>query len=126
MGKNIYVLGNPLEPDDRPAVKLIPQLKKKFPQINFIRFDPTEEFPQNNKELIIIDTVAGIADVKKFDDLNRWVMSPRVTVHDYDLPLTLGLLKKLGKIKKFTIIGIPQKGKKEKILEEINQILTSL
>lgn len=85
----------------------MPRLKKSFPHINFIHFDPTEELPLNNKNLTIIDTVIGIKKVTKFDDLNQWKSSPRITVHDFDLPISLGILRKLGKINKVTVIGIP-------------------
>lgn len=127
MKKTVYVLGNRIEPLDSPAVRLIPKLKKKFPKFNFIHFDPTEEFPHNiiNKELIIIDTVVGLRNVTKFDDSNHWILSPKVTVHDYDLPLTLGILKKLGKIKKVTIIGIPSKENLNKILKEVRRYFVS-
>lgn len=121
----IYVLGNPIEPSDRQAVKLIPLLKRKLPHINFIHFDPTEELPPNNKKLTVIDTVMGIKKVKKYTNLNLWSLSPRVTAHDYDLPLTLGILKKLGKIKEVTIIGIPSKGNFERITNDIKNILNA-
>lgn len=121
--KKVYVLGNPVETADNAAVRLIPELKKKFPHLNFIRFDPTEEFPLNNKDLIIIDTVIGIKKVTKVEGLDNFSLSPRNSVHDYDLPLTLGILKKLGRIKKVTIIGIPSKVKLSEILKEVKKYL---
>lgn len=123
MNRIVYVLGNPVESLDRAAVRLIPELKKSFPHINFIHFDPTEELPKNNKNLIIIDTVIGIDKVTKFDNLDQWKLSPRVTAHDYDLPLMLGILKKLGKIKNIIIIGIPPKGNLQEILKGVKKIL---
>jgi len=124
---SIFVLGNPIEKLDSPAVKLIPLLKKKFPAIDFVRFDPTEELPLTQlKNLILIDTVLGLKRVTKFDDLNQWKLSSRVTVHDFDLPLHLGILKKLGKIKKMTIIGIPENGERKSMLDMIRKILQSL
>lgn len=127
MKRTVYVLGNPIESLDRATVNLIPRLIKSFPHINFVHFDPTEELPApSDQDLIIIDTVIGIEKVTKFDNLDQWKLSPRVTVHDYDLPLMLGILKKLGKIKNIIIFGIPEKGKKEKILHEIKNILASI
>lgn len=125
--QQVLVLGNPIEKSDRFAVKLLPSLRKKFPLLDFIHFDPTEELPQNiiDEELIIIDTVVELTKVTKFKDLNQWAISPRVTVHDYDLPLSLGILKKLGKIKKVTIIGIPAKGGTHKSFKEVVKILTA-
>lgn len=124
MKKTVYILGNSIEPIDASAVNLIPRLKKSFLHINFIHFDPTEEFSENlTDELILIDTVIGIEKVTKFDNFNQWKISPRVTVHDYDLPIMLGILKKLGKIKKITIIGIPPKGNFQEILKGVKKIL---
>lgn len=126
MRKTVYVLGNPIELLDKPAIRLLPQLRKTFKGINFLRYDPTEELQPQDKDLIIIDTVLGIKKVTKFNGLNRWIRSPRVTAHDYDLPLTLGILKKLRKIKKIIIIGIPGKGEKTKIIKGIKKILDSI
>lgn len=126
--QRVLVLGNPIEKLDSPAVNLIPRLKKTFPCINFVHFDPTEELPQNtiNKDLIIIDTVIGLKNVTKFNGLNYWALSPRVTAHDFDLPLHLGILKKLRKIKKIIIIGIPAKEGKKEIIKGIKKILDSI
>lgn len=125
--KTIYVLGNFVEPLDNAAVLLLPKLQKKFPSINFLPFDPTEELPENpHEDLIIIDTVMGIENAQKFDGLKHWSLSPRVTAHDYDLPLTLGILKKLGKIKNITIIGIPAKHKAKRVWQELTQLLNAI
>jgi len=57
----IYVFGNPLVEEDSLAIKLIPSLQKKFPNIQFVIADPNENFPpEGEKDLIIIDTVKGI------------------------------------------------------------------
>lgn len=124
MRKTVYVLGNPVETSDQSAVNLIPKLIKSFPQIDFVHFDPTEELPLSyNQNLIILDTVIGLEKVTKFENFNQWKLSPRVTVHDYDLPLMLGILKKLGRIKNITIIGIPEKGSQDKILKDMEKYL---
>jgi len=125
--KVIFVLGNEIEPTDSAAVKLLPQLQALFPQITFQRLDPTEELPKNaTDELILIDTVIGISKVEMINDLNHLSLSPRVTVHDFDLPLSLGLAQKLGKIKKVTIIGIPPKGNIKEILTQSKRVIKEL
>lgn len=123
----ILVLGNPLEERDKAAISLLPKLREKFPKINFLHFDPTEELPEEiNKELVIIDTVDGINKVTKFDETNHWSRSPRMTLHDYDLPVELGILKKLGKIRRAVIIGVPANKTEEKIFKDLEKILQSL
>jgi hypothetical protein len=108
MKKTIYVLGNPLEDIDKLPIQLLPVLQQTFPDIEFILFDPTEELPQPiPKHLYLLDTVLGITTVTIFTDMNDFLISPRISVHDFDLPLFLGMLKKLGKIDDVTIIGIP-------------------
>ena len=127
MRKTIYVLGNPYLKKDNKAVKLAKRLQKGFPEISFVHLDPTEGLPEENiKELIFIDSVVSIDKVTKFNDLPHFALSPRTTAHDYDLPIVLGLMKKLGKIKKITIIGIPLSGKINKLLKETKEILTTL
>lgn len=126
MKKTVYYLGNPFVDKDRLPLKIIHSLRKVLPHFDFIHLDPTEEFATTNQELIIIDIVIGITKVIKFNDLNQWTLSPRTTVHDFDLPVSLGLLQKLGKVKKVTIIGIPPKETGIKIVEEIVKILKSL
>ena len=123
MKKNVYVLGNPLVDIDNLPIKLLPKLQKHFPGFSFIHFDPTEELPVNNKELIFIDTVLGLKKVTRFNGLNHWTISPRVGVHDFDLPINLHLMQKLGKIKKVVIIGIPEKGNQQRILAQVSHYL---
>lgn len=124
MKKTVYYLGNPLVKEDNLLIKIIPKLKKLFPQISFIHFDPTEELKtEKNKELIFIDTVVGINKVIKSSSLNHWTLSPRVSAHDYDLPLQLGILTKLKKIKSLIIIGIPSRGNENEAVREVGKIL---
>ncbi len=127
MKKTILVLGNSIIDEDNHALWLIPNLRRLFPQVNFILHDPTEEIPQDiNSELFIIDTVSGIEKVTQFDNLDHFKTSPRVTLHDFDLPINLGILIKLGKIKKVKIIGIPQKEDKKTILSDVIKIIGDL
>lgn len=126
MHTTVYVLGNPLIKSDNKIYQLLPQLKKHFPDITFKVYDPTEEISLESGELIFIDAVDGISKVTVFDHLEYFSLSPRISVHDYDLPLQLGLLFKLGKIKKVRIIGLPQKGNKGRMLKETITILRAI
>lgn len=107
----IYVFGNLLLKKDNLPLRILPKLQKVFPQISFQVVDPNENFPPHNeKEIIILDTVIGIAEPKiyNFEDLQEIKKSP-VSPHDYDLLMHLLLLKKLKKIDRVKIIGLPQK-----------------
>ncbi len=102
----IYVFGNPDLPMDSLPLTILPDLRKKFPQIQFEVKDPNEEW-EVPEELTIIDTVDGIKEVKVFHDLAQFASTPRVTMHDFDALTNLRYLQKLGKIKKVKVIGVP-------------------
>jgi hypothetical protein len=105
----ILVFGNKSVEMDSIAPRLIDDLQKEFPEIEFKEFDTVEELDEEGEELIILDTVVGIEKITVFDDLDKFVDSPTVSLHDFDLPIYLKLLMKLGKVKKVRIIGIPSK-----------------
>jgi hypothetical protein len=50
------------------------------------------------------------------DEIDRLTLSPRGSVHDFDLAFQLRYLKKLGKLGKVTLIGIPQEGEVDHLL----------
>lgn len=112
---SILVFGNPDSNLDNRVFEII----KKFPKINFQIINPNDDLPvrqaglpSNIYDLVILDTVATLKKVTIFTekDLDKFILSPRSTAHDYDLGFQLRYLKKLGKLKKITIIGVPQNG----------------
>lgn len=125
--RNVYVLGNPVVKKDRLPVGLISDLQKEIPDYSFTHLDPTEGIPTpKNKTLILIDTVVGIKKVTLYKSLNEFIPSPRFSAHDFDLTTEIPLLIKLGKIKKVTIVGIPQNYSQEKALKEVKILLSSI
>ncbi|OGK25889.1 hypothetical protein A3A46_02545 [Candidatus Roizmanbacteria bacterium RIFCSPLOWO2_01_FULL_37_13] len=105
----IYVFGNLLVKEDNLPIKILPKLKKLFPEIQFEIADPNENFPpEEEKDLVILDTVKGLKEPKilKFEELQSMERTPN-SPHDYDLMLHLQLLKKLKKINSVRIFGIP-------------------
>jgi len=120
--QTIYIFGNPdLEMDSLP-VKLIPELEKLYPQFTFILKDPNEEW-DIPEEMIIIDTAVGLDNVTVFDDLESFTNTPNLSMHDFDALANLRYLKKLGRLKKIKIIGIPPEIDPKKALEMIGEIL---
>lgn len=113
----VYWVGNPAVEGDNLPYKLLPKLHHAFPTITFIEIDPTESFiPEDGS--IIIDTVQGISDVRWFENLDNFLETKRVSVHDYDLGLHLKLLQKLHKTQ-VRILGIPQGKSIEDIVPEV-------
>lgn len=121
----IYVLGNPLVKVDSLPLQLLTQLRKKFEKISFIELDPTESFPEE-EHFILIDTVLNASKVVLLNNIDDIQFHTQFSLHDFDLGFNLKLLKKLGKIKKVSIIGIPPNIEKEEALEEIEKIIPSL
>lgn len=118
----IYVFGNEnLEIDSLP-LKILPKLKKLFPEIDFVVKDPNEDW-DDVENITIIDTIIGINDIKVFDSLEDFSYAPRFSLHDFDAYTNLMMLEKLGKIKKIKIIGIPPTISKKDATQKIFSIL---
>ena len=110
----VYLFGNQDVPQDNKAFEVARKLDGKVDGIEFVVVKPNEDVPfADEKHVVIIDTIQGIQDIEIIDEnnLEKLVLSPRSSVHDFDLGFQLKYLKKLGKLHKLTIIGIPQKGK---------------
>src|SRR3989339_689042 len=123
----IYYSGNELMDDDAMPFRLLPGLLKKFPNIDFVHHDPSENLPVNDNnniyDLIIIDTVAGIDKVIAITDIDQLQTDSVYSPHDWDLALNLKLLVKLGKIKKFLIIGVPGVGEVDELVDSVEDII---
>jgi len=127
------VFGNPDLEKDNLVVKLLPRLKKKFPEIEFRLEDPVEGLrppPDVTSKWVIIDVgvpanvkAAGQEEIKVFDDVDKIEVKRRVGLHDYGLGMELKLLEKLGKIKKLKIIVVPMKMRREKALQGVIKAL---
>ncbi len=117
--KIIYVFGNPLLSFDNLALKLIPRLKKIFPQINFIFFDPNENLKPINKKLYIIDVAVGIKKLEVITDLNKIKTEKIYSLHDFDLAFNLKLLEKIGELEKIIIWAIPINMNDQKVFTEL-------
>jgi Ni,Fe-hydrogenase maturation factor len=123
--KKIYVLGNSLVKEDSLPIRLIPVLKKEFPKIEFIEFEPTEDFPKE-KELVIIDTVINAKEVCLISDIDKIISEKAVSLHDFDLGYNLKLMKKFGMIQKIKIIGIPPQFSRDDALKGSSKIISAL
>lgn len=110
--------------EDNIVFGFLSRLRKDFPNIDFVEFDPTEDLDDAlsgaaEKTVYIIDVVEGIDEVKVIDDLDSIEDSPKYSAHDYDLAFDLKMLRKLGRIKGAVIFGVPAEGDEGKIFEEL-------
>lgn len=126
MKQKIYIFGNELLEFDNLPILLIPDLQKAFPEYEFIHQDPNDNLHPENKELIIIDSVEGINEVRILTDINQIIDSPKFSMHDLDLGFTLKLLKKIDHLNKVTIFCVPMIGDKEEVLTSLIRELKAL
>lgn len=110
----VYVFGNQDLPQDRAAFTVVKKIKSKFPQIKFIEVGTNMDLPLTfDQSAVIMDGIEGINDVVLLEnkDLDRLLNKQSSSVHDFDLGFQLKYLKKLRKIGRVRIIGIPKKKK---------------
>ncbi len=110
----VYVFGNPDVPPDDRAFIVTARLKSVFPAIDFQPVAPNADLPFADVDHVrLIDVVAGLPHAALIDqtDLGRLITSPSVTAHDYDLGFQLRYLKKLGRLGRVSILGLPPHGR---------------
>lgn len=110
----VYVFGNEDVPEDRRAIEVADRLVDTLEGVSFVPVRPNEDVPfANERRVVVLDTVQGIRDVTLIegDEIGELILSPRGSVHDFDLAFQLRYLKKIDKLGEVTIVGIPQEGK---------------
>jgi Ni,Fe-hydrogenase maturation factor len=110
---NVYVFGNEYVAEDNRAIEVAGELQNTIKGVSFIFVGSNEDVPfADEPRVFILDTVQGIRDVAlvEGDEIDTLILSPRDSVHDFDLAFQLRYLKKLNRLGEVTIIGIPQVG----------------
>jgi Ni,Fe-hydrogenase maturation factor len=123
----VYVFGNEHVAEDKRAIEIARELEDKVEGISIVFVHPNEDVPfVNEPRVVILDTVQGLQNVVlvSVDEIEGLLLSPRGSVHDFDLAFQLRYLKKLGRLGEVAIIGIPQEGEVDHFL--IKSILRKL
>jgi hypothetical protein len=123
----VFVFGNEHVAEDRRAIEAARELGDTVEGVSFDFIRPNEDVPfANERRVVILDTVQGIQEVEVIsgDSIDGVTLSPRGSVHDFDLAFQLRYLKKLGKLGEVDIIGIPQEGEVDHL--RIRSILRKL
>lgn len=110
MNTNVYVFGNEDVSFDSGPFAYVDRLTRDFPELHFIRVKPNEDLPFVGQESVVIfDTMYGISEMQVVTekDMQKIQLSPRTSVHDFDLAFQLKYLLKIGKLKHIQIIGLP-------------------
>jgi hypothetical protein len=87
---NVYVFGNECVAEDKRAIEVARELDGTIEGISFVFVNPNEDAPfVNERHVVILDTVQGLRDVAlvEGDAIDRLTLSPRGSVHDFDLGL---------------------------------------
>lgn len=108
---NVYVFGNEDTKIDNVAIKVATELKGKINDVKFIFIKPNEELPPFGQKVVILDGIDNTNEIKILEGLDKILLSPKVSAHDYDLSFQLKYLQKLGKLGEVIVIGLPLTGK---------------
>lgn len=124
----VLVFGNPFVKEDFLALKIIPLLKKEFPKIDFKEFDSAEDLQKEGRNLIILDAVENLREVKLFEfnsleDFDKIQANKVYSMHDFDLGYNLKLLKKINLLDKVRVIGVPFEIEEKEAFNQIQLIL---
>jgi Ni,Fe-hydrogenase maturation factor len=110
----VYVFGNEDFEGDNRAFAVAKKLEHKLKDVQFVKIKPNEDVPFIDEEFtIILDAIEGIDKVIEVNDseLEKLILPPRSSVHDFDLGFQIKYLRKIGKLGKVTIVGLPMSGK---------------
>ena len=121
----IYVFGNKDDKKDKVAFEVADSLKKIIQDIEFRGIKPNEDLPfENEEDIILMDGIMGLNEVALIENTDKFDLGPKNSVHDFDLAFQLKYLKKIGKIGKVKIIGLPIEGKVK--IEEIIEVIKGI
>ncbi len=122
----VLVFGNPLAKVDSAAVKIAEKLEGKIAGVQFVKFDAAEDLEKEGSELVIMDAVVGLEKPRLISLEELELSSNPISMHGFDLLWSLLLLKKIGKVKKTTIVGVAAKKSAEGSLLEVEKLLRKL
>lgn len=123
----VFVFGNKDIDIDNKAFLVAKKLANKLPEVEWVTLKPNEDLPfTNGQDVVIMDVVEGLKEVTLInnEEIGKIILPPRGTAHDFDLGFQLKYLKKLGRLGKVTIIGLPMTGKID--YKRIHSILKKL
>jgi hypothetical protein len=87
----VYVFGNEDYEGDNRAFEVAKHFEQKLKNVEFIKVKPNEDVPFIDENFVVIlDAIEGISEVIEVadDDLDKLVLPPRSSVHDFDLGLS--------------------------------------
>ena len=116
----IYCFGNEYVSCDSMAKRIADSLEMEG--VEFIKTDSIEGI---SGDIVILDVVKGIKEVKVLTDIDKIKEFYPISAHDFDLGTELKLRKAVGELGKVTIIGVPMTGDIEDIKEKVKHLIHS-
>jgi Ni,Fe-hydrogenase maturation factor len=120
----VLVLGNPLVDSDSLALKLLPSLKERFPNIEFEEADPADI--DLEQDPIVIDVAKNVKKVVLIDDAKRLQSDDALSIHGLGLAEMLSLMETAGRKVSVKIICVPEKMSPKLALEKITPMLRAI
>jgi hypothetical protein len=117
----IYCLGNEYVAQDSMAKKIADTL-----HIDGVEFIKTDSLEGISGDIIILDVVKGITDVRIIEDIDKIKEFYPVSAHDFDIGTELKLRKIVGEIGKVKIIGVPMQGDIEEIKNKVKKFINDI
>jgi hypothetical protein len=103
---------------------LLAKLRKRFPSVGFKKYDLSQELENEDRKLVVIDTVRGISSVTLLDDLQ--CVSPAKALEGSGTLMTLRILLRIGSIESVKVIAVPEGYSEAAAFEEMSAILEEL
>ncbi len=99
---------------DDKAFLVAKKLMDDLPEVEWTTLKPNEDLPfTSGQDVVMMDVVEGLKEITLIcnDEIEKIILPPRSTAHDFDLGFQLKYLKKLGRLGKVAIIGLPMTGR---------------
>lgn len=119
----VLVFGNPLLKEDSLPLRLLPELRKRFRDIEFVVADPNDF---DHAAELIIDTAKGLKGVVVIDDIGKLETGKVLSMHEMDLGQMLKLAAAAGLSKGVKIIAVPADASPKSALCGIAKALTAI
>jgi len=122
----ILVFGNALVAEDSLPLRLLPALRRRFKSLEFVEFDAAENLENEGRDLVILDTAKGPDRVVLLEGIDKVETGKIHSMHDFDLALTLKIMRKMGLLDSVRIIAVPAGYQEKKALEETCALVSAI
>lgn len=126
----LLAFGNEYVKEDNLAIEISKEISKKLSlkNIDVKRCYSVDDIFNyyGYENIFVLDVVKNVGKVVLIKNIDKIKEHKLNSLHDFDLGFFLKLMKKLGNLKDIKIIGIPQKGDKELIRNDVLKILRNI